>query len=95
MGVYGKQPDRSVTGPERPKYQISAVERARRERWRAVGRAKVISPRYGTVVVPSGSNFSAILNAAEIWDCSWLELLDAEVQAAGPDDRPARMPYII
>ena len=37
-------------------YAISPVERSRRERWRTVGRARVVSKKYGAVVVPCRSN---------------------------------------
>ena len=40
-------------------YAISPVERSRRERWRAVGRARVVSKKYGAVVVPCRSKLTA------------------------------------
>lgn len=59
---------------------------ARRSRWAAPGRAKVTHPRHGSVVVPCGSKYGAILNAAEYWGCKWTEISDAEVYAAMPGD---------
>ena len=47
-------------------YAISPVERSRRERWRAVGRARVVSKKYGAVVVPCRSKLTALMNA-EVW----------------------------
>lgn len=49
---------------DRDSYQKS-VRRAREERWRVRGRARVVHPKYGAVVVPHRSNYSALLNAAE------------------------------
>ena len=57
----------------------AAEERNRAERWNAPGRSKVTHPKYGTIVVPHRSNLSAIINAAEVWGCDWVEILDAEV----------------
>ena len=53
---------------DRDGYQKS-VRRAREERWRVRGRARVVHPKYGAVVVPHRSNYSALLNAAEYWGC--------------------------
>lgn len=46
-------------------------------------------------MVPCQSKFSAILCAAEVWRCDWMELLGAEVWLASPEDQVATMPYII
>ena len=54
---------------DRDSYQKS-VRRAREERWRVRGRARVVHPKYGAVVVPHRSNYSALLNAAEYWGCA-------------------------
>ena len=47
-------------------------ERSRKSRWTAKGRAEVSHPRYGTVTVPCGSPYEALLNACEVWgvDCT-------------------------
>lgn len=45
------------------------------------GRARVVHPKYGAVVVPHRSNYSALLNAAEYWGCEWTDIRDAEVWA--------------
>lgn len=73
----------------------AAIERARRVRWRAPGAARVIHPIRGTVVVPCASKLSALLCAAEVWGCRWTSIDDAQVWAAAPGDRVAKMPYII
>lgn len=65
---------------DRDSYQKS-VRRAREERWRVRGRARVVHPKYGAVVVPHRSNYSALLNAAEYWGCEWTDIRDAEVWA--------------
>lgn len=63
-----------------------SMKRARETRWNAKGRSRVVHPKYGAVVVPHSSNFTALLNAAEYWGCDWTEIRDAEVWAAGPGD---------
>lgn len=68
---------------DRDSYQKS-VRRAREERWRVRGRARVVHPKYGAVVVPHRSNYSALLNAAEYWGCEWTDIRDAEVWAVPP-----------
>lgn len=69
-------------------------ERSRRERWRAKGTARVTHPVRGTVVVPCSSKLAAIMNAAEVWQCDWTKLRDAEVRAPEPRDLAVKMPYI-
>lgn len=53
--------------------------RARWERWQARGRARVVHPSYGSVVVPHHSNLAALLCAAETWGCDWLTIRGAQV----------------
>lgn len=60
MGMYGERLGRGVTREAARKYETSVTERARRERWQASGCARVVSRKYGTVVVPHGSNFAAL-----------------------------------
>ena len=48
---------------------------------RVRGRARVVHPKYGAVVVPHRSNYAALLNAAEYWGCEWTDIRDAEVWA--------------
>jgi len=78
-----------------PRNAAAARERSRMARWTAPGAARVAHPAHGTVVVPHHSNYAAILNAAEVWRCDWLEIIDATVYAAEPGDVAAKMPYII
>lgn len=73
----------------------SAQERSRRERWSAPGKARVVHPTRGTVVVPCRSPFAAMLCAAEVWRCNWMEIRDAKVWRADPGDQVAAMPHII
>ena len=61
-----------------------SMRRSREARWRAKGRARVVHPKRGAVVVPHSSNFTALLNAAEYWGCDWTDIRDAEVLAAPP-----------
>ena len=86
---------RRVDRAERYRLLKSAEERERESRWTAPGRARVVHPVYGTVVVPHASNLAAIMNAAEVWRCDWMELKDARVWAAEPGDVAVKMPYII
>ena len=95
MGMYGERLGRGVTREADRAYHAAAKERSRRERWQASGCARVVSRKYGTVVVPHGSNFAALLNAAEVWGCSWMEIRDAKVWAADPGAVPVPMPHII
>ncbi len=68
----------------------AAIEREREQRWNAQGRARVVHPKYGAVVVPHYSNYAAVLNAAEHWGCDWVEIIhEAEVWLAKPEDGPA------
>ena len=53
MGMYGERLGRGVTREAARKYETSVTERARRERWQASGCARVVSRKYGTVVVLS------------------------------------------
>lgn len=71
------------------------MERSRRERWEPKSLARVTHPAHGSVVVPHRSNLAAIMNAAEVWRCDWLEITDATVYVAEPGAVPASMPYII
>lgn len=76
------------TMKEAPRFRVrpGTEERARLERWSAKGTARVTHPERGTVVVPCSSNLTAIMNAAEVWRCDWMELRGAEVRAAEPGD---------
>ena len=82
--------------PERSRDRArAAAERERLARWKAGGVARVVHPAHGSVVVPHNSNYAAILCAAEVWRCDWVEILDAEVWRAEPGEVPVSMPYII
>lgn len=70
----------------------SAEERARIYRWGAPGKSRVTHPSHGSVVVPHISKLAAIMNAAEVWQCNWVKILDAEVWAADPSEPVAEMP---
>ncbi len=95
MGVRGERMGRGIDQAERARTVAAAKRRARESRWNATGRARVVHPVHGTVVVPHSSNLTAIQNAAEVWRCDWTEITDAQVWAAEPGDVPVKMPYII
>lgn len=67
----------------------AAIQREREQRWSASCLAIVEHPKYGSVVVPHYSNFAAVLNAAEYWNCDWGEIINAGVWLARPEDGPA------
>lgn len=93
MGMYRQRMERGVN--RRQGRAINAEERDRKHRWAAPGAARVTDPKRGTVVVPCQSPFAAILCAAEVWGCNWVEVLGSEVWLAHPEDQVAKMPYII
>lgn len=73
--------------------RAAAERRERVHRWQAPGRARVIHPAHGSVVVPHSSNLAALLYAAEVWGCDWTEIRDAEVWAA-PGEKTVPMPTL-
>lgn len=77
---------------EREAIHRRAIERERKNRWNAKGRACVTHPKYGSVVVPHSSNLAALMNAAEYWGCDWSEITGASVMVAKPGDGPAVKP---
>ena len=95
MGVCGEPMGRRVDPADRAHVLAAAAQRSRESRWSAPGRAWVVHPVHGTMVVPHSSNLAAVMNAAEVWRCDWAEITDAQVWAAEPGDVPAKMPYII
>ena len=54
---------------------LAAEERARERRWSYPGKSCVEHPKYGSIIVPHGSNLSAIENAAEYWGCELSEII--------------------
>ena len=70
----------------------AAEERSRSHRWQVPGRSRVVHQAHGAVVVPRASNLAAVMNAAEVWGCDWVTILDAEVWAADPSEPVAEMP---
>ena len=70
----------------------AAEERSRIHRWQVPGSSRVVHQAHGAVVVPHASNLAAVMNAAEMWGCDWVTILDAEVWAADPSEPVAEMP---
>lgn len=56
---------------------LGALRRARERRWTYPGKSRVEHPKYGSVIVPHGSSFAAMLNAAEYWGADVREILGA------------------
>lgn len=66
--------------------------KSRSQRWLAKNKSRVIHPKYGEVVVPHLSKFSAIENAAEFWKCEVGDIItDAQVMWV-ENETPARRP---
>jgi hypothetical protein len=91
--MYRERMGRRIAQDDENRHRI-ARQRSRRERWAAKGTARVEHPAHGSVVVPHRSNFSAVLNAAEVWGCDWIEIIDAKVWAA-PGETPVKSPRLI
>lgn len=77
---------------DKPRRRTEQAERVRALRWEAKGLARVTDPARGTVVVPCASKLGAIMCAAEVWGCDWLELSGAQVWRAEPGDTAAARP---
>lgn len=77
-------------GQDRSSYLV-AGQRTQEERWATDGVARVTHPKYGSVIVPHCSNYSAVRNAAEFWGCDWLEITRAQVWATDAEDKPIRI----
>lgn len=58
----------------------TAQERQRERRYNTTARARVVHPEYGSVVVPCVSGLAAVMNAAEVWKCDWVTIIDAAVE---------------
>lgn len=67
--------------------------RARRSRWGWSAKAKVTHQTHGSLIVPHGSNFSAVLCAADIWHCDWVSIIDAKVEMCDQSLPVVRPPY--
>ena len=93
--MYRERMERPVRTGMEYRARRSPAERTRLERWEVKALAKVVHPARGTVVVPHRSNLAALMNAAEVWGCSWMEIRDAKVLAADPGAVPVHMPHII
>lgn len=89
--MYRERMERRVTPPGWFS-NMSARERDLRQRWAVKTKARVTHPDHGSVVVPHSSNLSALLNAAEVWGCDWLEIRDATVCYTDPADPVVPMP---
>ena len=93
--MYRERMERPVRTGMEYRTRRSPAERTRLERWEVKTLAKVVHPTLGTVAVPHCSNLAALMNAAEVWGCSWMEIRDAKVWAADPGAVPVPMPHII
>lgn len=87
------QCERKCTGwLQYTEYVESIKRRVYEERWHTGGPAVVSHPDYGEIVVPHTSNFCALLNAAELWGCDWMDIRDATVMWV-PKDTPMKTPW--
>ncbi|MEG2177120.1 MAG: hypothetical protein RRY97_09625 [Oscillibacter sp.] len=76
----------------KPEDVEQANRRERKQRWGVKGKARVSHPLRGEIVVPCASKFAALLCAAEVWRCNWIDIKDAEVWRAGETDQAVAMP---
>jgi len=74
---------------------IEAEERAQVARWESKGQARVTHETHGSIVVPCGSKYAALLCAADYWRCDWLDIRGATVMAAEPGAIPVKPPRTI
>ena len=93
--MYRERMERPVRTGMEYRARRSPAERTRLERWEVKTLAKVVHPARGTVVVPHRSSLAALMNAAEVWGCSWMEIRNAKVWATDPGAVPVPMPHII
>jgi len=54
--------------------RIVLAQRARDLRWAAKCRVTLRHPDFGSIEVPHGSNFAALLCAAEAWGVDWMRI---------------------
>lgn len=70
-----------------------AERRDRMRRWNYPGKARVIHPKYGELIVPCASPLSALHCAAEVWGVDVLEITgDGEVWVCDQTLPAAKMP---
>ena len=69
-----------IRAEEREKARRRAKEQERRERWAFPAKAAVSHQIHGETIVPCASPLAAVMCAAEIWDCDWVNILGAEVR---------------
>jgi len=65
-------------------WNAAAEQLDRSSRWTKKGLARVTDKDRGSIVVPCGSPYSALLCAAEYWGCDWTDITGATVMAAEP-----------
>lgn len=63
-----------------PERLQSAEDRERKIRWSYTDKSSVSHSEHGSVIVPHGSNLSALRCAADVWGVDWLSILDARVE---------------
>lgn len=76
-------------------FVTTAELRERRIRWSAPGKSRVTHRDHGALIVPHSSNLSAILCAADIWQCDWCDILDAKVELCDQSLPPTKTPFTI
>lgn len=79
-----------VRAEEREKARRRARRQERRERWAFPAKAAVSHPLHGETIVPCASPLAAVMCAAEIWNCDWGDILDAEVRRYEKSEREAK-----
>lgn len=69
--------------------------RERRIRWSAPGKSEVTHHDHGSLIVPHSSKLSAILCAADVWNCDWCSIMDSKVELCDQSLPVTRMPFAI
>lgn len=72
---------RKKDAEEKEKHRAATL-RSQKDRWMAVGKAKVTSKKFGEIIVPCASSLSALMCAAEMWGCHhWTDIMPASAEA--------------
>lgn len=65
---------RAINLDELAAFNEIATRRDRLQRWSYPGKARVIHPKYGELIVPCASPLAALTCAAEVWGVDVLEI---------------------
>lgn len=92
--VRAAKPVPEASDKPKPPRRLTYAElelRRNQARWSAPGRAVVSHPDHHPVIVPCASPLAATHCAAEVWGCTWMDVIDAKVGWA-PENAPVTYP---